>query len=81
MSFDQEANVFQDYDLKMAICHSPRGTLAFLDESCYSQHHPHTPRTNWGGRQEITHPLVPYPHIPVMTGGEAISIFFIPFDL
>lgn len=33
------------------------------------------------GREEITHPLVPYPHIPVMTGGEAISIFFIPFDL
>ena len=33
------------------------------------------------GKKEITHPLIPYPHIAVMAGGKAVSIFFIPFDL
>lgn len=32
-------------------------------------------------KKEITHPLIPYPHITVMAGGKAVSIFFIPFDL
>lgn len=27
------------------------------------------------GKKEITHPLIPYPHITVMAGGKAVSIF------
>lgn len=69
----------------MAIGHAAEDTLASQHKSCYSQHplHSHCEglKTTWGGREEITHPLVPYPHVPIMTGGEAISIFFIPFDL
>lgn len=42
-----------------------------------SQH----PLRTRGRGTALTHPLVPYPNVPVVTGGKAISVFFIPFDL
>ena len=62
----------------MAINYAAQGTLVSQDKSCYSQHPLHILSE---GKKKITYPLVPYPYIPVMTGGKAISVFFIPFDL
>lgn len=61
----------------MAINQAAQGTLVSQNKSCYSQH----PLQILSEGKKITYPLVPYPYIPVMTGGKAISVFFIPFDL
>lgn len=61
----------------MAINYAAQGTLDSQNKPCCSQHSLDTLL----GEKEVTYPLVPYPDIPVVTGGEAISVFLIPFDL
>ena len=75
--FGREANVIWYWDLNMAINYAAQGTLDSQDKSCCSQH----PLDTLLEEKEITYPLVPYPYIPVVTGGKAISVFLIPFDL
>ena len=67
----------EEGDVDMAINYAAQGTLDSQDKSCCSQH----PLDTLLEEKEITYPLVPYPYIPVVTGGKAICVFLIPFDL